>query len=62
MTIEQTIATWVEENSEHVVATLCELIKFKSVVKSNPKDAGPGEKNCQEFLKARLENIGMFKK
>ena len=59
MIIEQKISKWVDDNSEHIVETLCDLIKFKSIVKSNPKNAGPGEKNCQEFLKARLEDIGM---
>jgi acetylornithine deacetylase len=58
MTLEDRIASVVEGAADRVVATLCDLIAFPSVVKSNPKDAGPGERQCQEYLKTRLERIG----
>ncbi|MAD91196.1 MAG: acetylornithine deacetylase [Gammaproteobacteria bacterium] len=59
MTIEQTISNWVDDNSDHIIKTLCDMIEFQSITKINPKEAGPGEKDCQEFLKARLESLGM---
>jgi acetylornithine deacetylase len=58
MTLEDRIASAVEGAADRVVATLCDLIAFPSVVKPNPKDAGPGERQCQEYLKRRLERIG----
>lgn len=58
MTLEQSITSAVESAADRLVATLCDLIAFPSVVKANPKDAGPGERQCQEYLKSRLERIG----
>ena len=59
MTIEQTISKWVDESSEHIIKTLCDMIEFQSITKINPEEAGPGERECQEFLKERLESLGM---
>lgn len=56
--LQQTIADRVEERAEQIVATLSELVAFPSIVKSNPKDAGPGEHDCQVYLQKRLENLG----
>jgi len=57
MTSEDRIASVVDGAADRIVATLCDLIAFPSVVKPNPKDAGPGERHCQEYLKTRLERI-----
>jgi hypothetical protein len=37
----------VEANTERIVETLSDLVAFPSIVTSNPKDAGPGERDCQ---------------
>ena len=58
MMMEGRIASAVTDATDRIVATLCELIAFPSVVKANPTEAGPGERRCQEYLKARLERIG----
>ncbi len=44
--IEQQIADRVEAAHQRIVETLSDLVAFPSIVKSNPKDAGPGERNC----------------
>lgn len=56
--LQQTIAELVEARSDQIVATLSDLVRFPSVVKSNPKDAGPGERDCQLYLQKRLETLG----
>jgi acetylornithine deacetylase len=56
--LQQTIAERVEARSDQIVATLGDLVRFASVVKSNPRDAGPGERDCQLYLQNRLENLG----
>jgi acetylornithine deacetylase len=56
--LETRIAEAVEANADRIVSTLCQLVGFASVVKSNPKEAGPGERLCQEYLEERLEKIG----
>jgi acetylornithine deacetylase len=58
MMMEERIASAVTDATDRIVATLCELISFPSVVKANPREAGPGEQHCQEYLKGRLERIG----
>ncbi len=47
-----------EAHSDRIVQTLCDLVAFPSVVKSNPKEAGPGERNCQLYLQRRLQALG----
>ncbi|QWW70999.1 M20 family metallopeptidase [Rhizobium sp. WYJ-E13] len=56
--LQQTIAGLVEARSDKIVATLSDLVRFPSVVKSNPKEAGPGERDCQLYLQKRLEKLG----
>jgi acetylornithine deacetylase len=58
MTMEERITSAVSGAADRIVATLCDLIAFPSVVKADPKEAGPGERQCQEYLKSRLERIG----
>lgn len=48
----------IERGSDRIVSTLQDLIRFESVVKSNPTDAGPGERECQEYLAERLQAVG----
>lgn len=48
--LQQTIAELVEARSDKIVATLSDLVRFPSVVRSNPKDAGPGERDFQLCL------------
>lgn len=55
---EDIIAKRVEAEAERIVATLSDLVSFPSIVKSNPKDAGPGERDCQLYLQKRLEKLG----
>ncbi len=56
--IEERIASAVAGANDRIVATLRDLIAFPSVVKADPKEAGPGERDCQLYLKRRLERIG----
>lgn len=55
---EDIIAKRVEAEADRIVQTLSDLVSFPSIVKSNPKDAGPGERDCQLYLKKRLEKLG----
>lgn len=48
----------VEERRDGIVATLQDLIRFESIVKADPKEAGPGERQCQEYLEQRLRVLG----
>jgi hypothetical protein len=52
------VAAAVESRSPKIVRTLCDLVRYPSIVKADPRDAGPGEHNCQLYLKNRLETIG----
>jgi acetylornithine deacetylase len=56
--IEQQIAERVEAAQERIVQTLSDLVAFPSIVRSNPKEAGPGERDCQLYLQKRLEALG----
>jgi acetylornithine deacetylase len=58
MALEERIAATVEASADRIVKTLSDLIGFPSVVKSNPKEAGPGERDCQRYLQGRLERLG----
>lgn len=57
-TIEEKIAAAVESRSQKIVQTLSELVRYPSIVKADPRDAGPGERDCQLYLKGRLETLG----
>lgn len=59
MTLAQQIARYVESNSDRLVQTLCDLIAFPSIVKVDPREAGPGERDCQLYLQQRLAALGM---
>lgn len=48
----------IERGADRIVSTLQDLIRFESVVKSNPADAGPGERECQQYLAERLNQVG----
>lgn len=54
----QTISDAVEARADRIVQTLCDLVAFPSVVKNNPREAGPGEHDCQIYLQKRLHAIG----
>jgi acetylornithine deacetylase len=56
--VEQTIAERVEARSDRIVETLSALVSFPSIVKSNPAEAGPGERDCQLYLQKRLTELG----
>ena len=58
MSIEERISAAVEDNAQRIAETLADLIGFASVVKADPKEAGPGERLCQEYLKGRIEKLG----
>lgn len=53
------IASYVEDNAQRIVDTLCDLIAFPSIVMNDPTKAGPGERDCQLYLEQRLKKIGM---
>ena len=55
---EEIIAARVEAAADRIVATLSDLVAFPSIVKSNPKEAGPGERDCQLYLQKRIEALG----
>jgi acetylornithine deacetylase len=56
--LNEKIVQAVEAHADRIVETLCDLVRFPSIVKSNPKEAGPGERDCQRYLQKRLERIG----
>ena len=53
-----TIARAVQARADRIVSTLCDLVAFPSIVKNNPSEAGPGERDCQLYLQKRLEALG----
>ena len=48
----------VEARADAIVKTLTDLVAFPSIVKSDPKEAGPGERDCQIYLRGRLDKLG----
>lgn len=56
--LEETIAKAVEQRADRIVETLCDIVRFPSVVKSDPREAGAGERDCQLYLQKRLEALG----
>ena len=56
--VQETIAAAVEARSDRIVNTLCDLVRFPSIVKTDPREAGPGERECQLYLQKRLEALG----
>jgi len=59
MSLVDQITRHVEANTDRLVQTLCDLIAFPSVVKADPRQAGPGERDCQLWLQQRLHELGM---
>ncbi|HEY0791126.1 MAG TPA: ArgE/DapE family deacylase [Chthoniobacterales bacterium] len=55
---EKRIVEAVARSRERLAGTLQELIRFESVVMSDPAKAGPGERLCQEYLERRLAHAG----
>jgi acetylornithine deacetylase len=58
MTLQDQIAAAANAAGPRLAALLSDLIGFASVVKSDPRESGPGERLCQEYLKARIETLG----
>jgi acetylornithine deacetylase len=56
--IEEIIAKTVGQRADRIVETLCDIVRFPSIVKSDPREAGPGERDCQLYLQKRLEALG----
>ncbi len=56
--MEEMIAKAVEQRADRIVGTLCDIVRFPSIVKSDPREAGPGERDCQLYLQKRLEALG----
>ncbi|MDR3374746.1 MAG: acetylornithine deacetylase, partial [Ancalomicrobiaceae bacterium] len=56
--LQDKIAAAVEARSERIAQTLCDLVAFPSIVKADPREAGPGERDCQLYLQKRIEAIG----
>ena len=56
--LESRIVDAVNCNRDRIAQTLQELIRFESIVMTDPKKAGPGERQCQEYLQRRLVAAG----
>ncbi|WP_457588992.1 M20 family metallopeptidase [Ensifer canadensis] len=56
--LDEIIAERVEAQADRIVETLSDLVAFASIVKSNPEEAGPGERDCQLYLQGRLKALG----
>jgi acetylornithine deacetylase len=54
----QRIIDAADSSGVRLVQTLQDLIRFESVVMSDPTKAGPGERLCQEYLERRLAANG----
>ena len=48
----------VEARADAIVKTLTDLVAFPPIVKSDPKEAGPVERDCQIYLRGRLDKLG----
>lgn len=55
---DRRIINEVERNSEQIVHTLQDLIKFRSIVPIDSKSPDPGEMQCQQYLRDRLVDLG----
>ena len=56
--LEKRIVDIVDQSREQIAETLQQLIRFQSVVMADPTKAGPGERECQEYLEDRLRRAG----
>ena len=59
MSLTEKIGAHVDASAERIAQTLCDLIAFPSIVKVDPREAGPGERDCQLYLQQRLIALGM---
>lgn len=59
MNLTEKISAHVDASAERIAQTLCDLLAFPSVVKVDPREAGPGERDCQLYLQQRLSALGM---
>ena len=57
-TLQDQISDAVEARADRIVQTLCDIVSFPSIVKNDPREAGPGERDCQLYLQKRIEAIG----
>src|SRR5258707_12920575 len=57
--VEKRIVDVVDQSRERIAETLQPLIRFQSVVMADPTKAGPGERECQEYLEDRLQRAGL---
>ena len=57
--LQRKIIDAVDRNRERIVETLQDLIRFESIVMTDPTEAGPGERDCQKYLEGRLIAAGM---
>jgi acetylornithine deacetylase/succinyl-diaminopimelate desuccinylase-like protein len=55
---ERQIIKAVDSGGPRLASTLQDLIRFESIVMSDPTKAGPGERLCQEYLERRLAESG----
>jgi len=55
---ERRIIEAVDSSGPRLASTLQDLIRFESIVMSDPTKAGPGERLCQEYLERRLTESG----
>ncbi|ERH62185.1 acetylornithine deacetylase [Pantoea dispersa EGD-AAK13] len=59
MSLTEKISAHVDASAQRIAQTLCDLLAFPSVVKVDPREAGPGERDCQRYLQQRLMALGM---
>ena len=59
MSIAEDLNTHIVANRGRIAACLCDLIAFPSIVMADPTQAGPGERDCQRYLDARLRRLGL---
>ena len=56
--LEESIVAAIEARTDRIVKTVCDLVSFPSIVKADPREAGPGERDCQTYIQRRIEGIG----
>jgi acetylornithine deacetylase len=56
--LEQRIVNAVDQARDRIAETLRDLIRFESIVMADPTKAGPGERECQEYLERKLAATG----
>mgnify|MGYP004712160035 CR=1 FL=1 len=59
MSLTEKINAHVDASADSIAQTLCDLLAFPSIVKVDPREAGPGEHDCQLYLQQRLTALGM---